>query len=608
MRKRRGNLLISALFMAAFLFFLSVALVVTNREDIRYTLFVDHTMRAQAAADGMLDYGLQVMRSQPQWEAMVQSAPPPFSSGATARLEWRPWVSPSSFGPRYAPPGASTTRLPALQLTAVGQSGPFVARRQLVVEEFRLADSLLQGSLKPHLFALVGDQLHILPPNFKWESGGAIPHQGPLVPRSFSAGGSLLRVCAKEEGTEPPEIQDFQPVTLPSGLRVAGAFGPVAGMSIPLGQGAKKLEIESDKLSWKLLPDPGDQLGGVAQAKVEADASQAGVLPGESLNWDILAPSTSDLTVDYSFFSGPRLNWYAITGACAQAQGDRYICHGTHYFYSGFKFKNSDSPGGMIRSQGKDAQLFEQPCILQLQGEKWTVLLDYLKVTDLQSEPTVISGLQPDPNSMLVDSKGQVLVHALGSEPGKWFRVELERLSESNVQADFFYQDQGVALVPRTNLPFKASLLGLSRHDLSGFFPAFLPARNQSQPTGFALQPAQNPFAPEPRLDLYWNVKGPVASQGRDLYLAVQLMTRPEGSSQDPTGSPFVLAHFDGEVWQLLPGGLAPMLDSNSAYRRENRLFYEGSPGAMVASDQLTLGSYASSRPMLRRYVPVARF
>ena len=40
--RRAGNLLLSALFMAAFLFFLSVALVLTNREDIQYTLFIAH--------------------------------------------------------------------------------------------------------------------------------------------------------------------------------------------------------------------------------------------------------------------------------------------------------------------------------------------------------------------------------------------------------------------------------------------------------------------------------------------------------------------------------------------------------------------------------------
>jgi hypothetical protein len=165
-----------------------------------------------------------------------------------------------------------------------------------------------------------------------------------------------------------------------------------------------------------------------------------------------------------------------------------------------------------------------------------------------------------------------------------------------------------VALLPRTGLPFKSSLQGLSRYDLSGYFPTFIPARNLSQPAGFTPQPGHNPFAAEARLDLHWNVKGPVASQGRELYLGVQLMTRPEGSSDEPKGSAFVLAHFDGEVWQLLPGGLAPMLASDTSYARENRLFYEGSPGAMAGADQLTLGSYASSRPMLRRYVPVARF
>lgn len=83
-RSRRGNLLLSALFMSAFLFFLSVAIVVTNREDIRSTLLADHKMRAEFAADGTLDRDIQLMRSNPEWESALNNGVS-FSSGAVVQ-------------------------------------------------------------------------------------------------------------------------------------------------------------------------------------------------------------------------------------------------------------------------------------------------------------------------------------------------------------------------------------------------------------------------------------------------------------------------------------------------------------------------------------------
>ena len=49
-RKERGNILVMAIFMSVFLFFLSVALVAQNRMDITLALSVDHRLQAQMAA------------------------------------------------------------------------------------------------------------------------------------------------------------------------------------------------------------------------------------------------------------------------------------------------------------------------------------------------------------------------------------------------------------------------------------------------------------------------------------------------------------------------------------------------------------------------------
>jgi hypothetical protein len=49
-KKERGNIILAALFVAVFLFFLSIALIWTNRQDIALSLAMEHKMKAEAAA------------------------------------------------------------------------------------------------------------------------------------------------------------------------------------------------------------------------------------------------------------------------------------------------------------------------------------------------------------------------------------------------------------------------------------------------------------------------------------------------------------------------------------------------------------------------------
>ena len=49
-RRSRGNIILTALFVAIFLFFLSVALIWTNRQDIALSLSMEHKLKAQSAA------------------------------------------------------------------------------------------------------------------------------------------------------------------------------------------------------------------------------------------------------------------------------------------------------------------------------------------------------------------------------------------------------------------------------------------------------------------------------------------------------------------------------------------------------------------------------
>ena len=84
-KNRAGNVLIVAIFMAIFLFFLSVALISQNRMDISLGLSVDHRLKAQEAARSGLDYALSVMRTRSNWADLLKEERT-LESGATYRV------------------------------------------------------------------------------------------------------------------------------------------------------------------------------------------------------------------------------------------------------------------------------------------------------------------------------------------------------------------------------------------------------------------------------------------------------------------------------------------------------------------------------------------
>ena len=53
MRKDRGNVILTALFVSIFLFFLSIALLWSNRQDIALSLSMEHKLKAQSEARSM---------------------------------------------------------------------------------------------------------------------------------------------------------------------------------------------------------------------------------------------------------------------------------------------------------------------------------------------------------------------------------------------------------------------------------------------------------------------------------------------------------------------------------------------------------------------------
>jgi len=575
MRRRRGNLLVSALFMAAFLFFLSVALTVTNREDIRSTLLADHKMRAEMAADGCLEYALQLMRNQPNWEESLRQQT--FASGAVVELRQR------------------TTRPGFVEITAQANSNLVKADRHLLLEEFRLADSVALTGLKPHLFMLRQGQggftLSVLGPNFRWQDLGA--QSADTLPKTLSAQGGPLFLQESTKGSVPPVLQDWQPSIDAQGIVHAGGFGPVS-QTLPQGNGALIFRLEQGKFVAEQIPDPGDTLGRVKQATIN----------GSENGQPTYTPLPTGGMLDTSEYQGPCVEWYILAGTAAAAgPGNTYYCHGRHLYFRGVRFRNTagSTPPGQVTPGG----FYDEPCILKYTkgAPNWEKVVDLLKVTDDLSEPEVVGGPRPDISSLWVTSQGKVFCKQAGEKTllsvvgnqfaaGSSYTTELIQYRES-LLATVVREDKGQ---------------GLSQFDPASFLPKSIPGRNLG--ATLKIPGVGLTFTEEPGINLVYNLQNsPSAAAADDLFvmLGVNKVHSDPNSKIALPPAEIQLAHFDGKIWQILPRGLPGFLGEYT-YFVEAQRDLQGTPRSVVGAHALALAGYNSDQPLLRRYVPLLHY
>lgn len=568
-RSRRGNLLLSALFMSAFLFFLSVAIVVTNREDIRSTLLADHKMRAEFAADGTLDRDIQIMRTNPEWESALNSGVS-FASGATVQ--------------------SSVKRISSniLELDVQATSNFVRADRHWILEEFRLADSLATGSLKPHLFALQGNGWSVLGPNFKWQSLGSIGTD--VLPHTFAASGGPVFFLKKDE-IPAPVIQDFQPMVGSQGIITNSGFGPTTG-SLPNGHGPYWVELKGDKFTPTQAPDPGDpkMLGRIKQATINGSENGTPTYATVSING-------TPTTIDTSVYQGPILETYLLTGTAAAAADKVYYCHAWHIYYRGFKFQNTDSGQGSLT---QPIGPLKEPAILKFDSgsKSWSKAVDLLRVPDDQTQPESLPGPRPDPNYLWVTSGGTIYAKESGGT--RLLTVSGEQFTAgSAIRGELFtYQDQLIGVTEDGSTGVNV----LSANDPSSTLPKSVPGRNVgAQP--FRANGLVVTLKEEKALDLRYSTKAwPVTSANKDLFALVTCQAIPTGT-QAPQSSVQLLAHYDGTIWQFLPNGMADALP-NSSYFLESQRDYGGKAQDLGASQAMALAGYTSNQPLLRRYSP----
>jgi len=531
MRRARGNILVMALFVSVFLYFLSVALVAQNRQDVLLSVTREHRARADAAARAGLELALHVMRTDAAWPQRLEGAHGELETGGAWSLQ---------------PPAPVPGHPNLLEIRSEGVSGIARVTRRRIVEEVALASPDCPG---PHLFALTGEgELAMLAPDFRWIRLGPAPDpQSWLV-----ASGGPLFSHVDGPADAPPRIFDLTPRGMEEVPLVVQPSRTVAW-----------LDLGPETASWKEIPSP-DQVGGNLFRQVDSE-------------------------IRGTRYQGPGVEWYTLTGRALVAQGTVVVSHARHEFYRGAR-ATVTATGYVLDEPGRH---FSSSALLahDLASGDWSVLVDLMRVSDLQADPEIHVGSR----SADVDTLGLVGSQPYALEAGNPRAVlrgmssgwTLDRQSSGLSRGLYAYAGR---LRMHTS---EGSSDGMPRISLSeGLDPGRDLVMDRPGVRGALWDASTRSFQERdliPPKRLRANLLGDltctesfqggggndgancVAIQGSDLYTFVRLRTEylaePDVEYLPPWTEEFLkdsartetvaLARFDGQRWQVWPGGLA---------------------------------------------------
>ena len=558
-----------AICMAVFLFFLSVALVATNRQDLSLSLSSDDRLRATLAAQSAVNFALQTMRTDSQWEQTLKDKQGQMLTGASWKVEVRP----------------AETHL--VEVLAQGSSGLVKKQFRYLMQEFRICDTLARQNLKPHLFAVrkSGDSnvLMMMGPSFTWSALTALPKTAVLETLT-GAGGPLYM---NEEPQQSPELlEDYRPT-----LDSFGMYRPNWGateLSVPPGFHTARLEIADQQLRWRTLPDPQDNLGSLSQPS-GTPAHQTFQVGGQSVQ------------VDTGLYQGAVWNAYVLDGRKAAAEGNLLYAHAQHYYFRGASFQNRPvpvGPGLENHGQMRPAIFENDSCILKFDGTRWWIVNDCLEV-GADGSVTHSRGPRPSKSSLAV-SRGKVF--SLSQAPERQVLVAAEKewtvAGENPSRSDFLVGYRGQPCVQAAgsahyqNVPPPADS-----------FPAVLAAMH-----GDVLEGGEE-FSDQELL-----AEGTVRLRPSPLSTSVtiigdEVFTTGHLQVSRPRVSRHVLLHYDGQAWQIWPNGFYQQLWTVLPPPRERDVVQvNDSQGVKheLRVAPLVMCGYQAQPALMRRYVPVA--
>jgi len=596
MRKPRGNVMLTALFVSVFLFFLSVALLYSNRQDIALSLSMEHQLKAEAAARSVAMEAFGQLREFGEIRRNVPTEPVP---GVTARMQ-------------LVRTPAQENRGELLLLQVRATSGVVSSYLTFHLEESFLAEPEGQTS-KVMLFPggeesgaaygdLVWTQLETSLPGGLQANGGPafraetvdttsadqpafrdnIPLFVPATGELFAFGPALSVIPAPTEQTKLQWLklngEQFDWVEIPYPFDLSGKapeFEPpvtVLDWTIP-GQGWSNASVQGvgDQLLTHTWRDPQPSAGSVEEIQ-DTLVTIPSTAPGPAKDWS---------------GGGAPSEWFVLRGAVAPLKNDLYA-HAWHYLYRPYSGGAVATPTAL-----NGPVLTRWPCILKYTTEEGVWEKSW---APLDSSGDVSTDVVPDPGILLAGSEGSLFGVTVGE------RRLLTMTGQNEVDVGevvpngqlFLYRNQPYIYDPaEAQLGFRSltdgSYLGFQTlpdrvPGVAGMladFPQFQSlgideagVLDLSSEGAIELPPRKRQVMLPPYLLNYQVADGaPIQTEGRNLWTLLDIEAVGE-ESIDPLWSTEwykankmeggqAIARFDGDRWHILPNGLNNFLSRN---------------------------------------------
>jgi hypothetical protein len=632
-RRARGNIILTAIFIAIFLFFLSVALIWTNRQDIALSLSMEHKLKAQSAARSAAYEAFYRLREFGELDGFATGT---LDSGASYEIEL---VGLEPLGKRGE----------VLLLRARGKSGPVTSYLTLHLRDTRIASEENSGDSRVLFFPSASLSAEVEAPedvasaplskavfgDFKSVNGGAGVEAGMVA----NAGPAFL---ADEASPLPPSFRDFIPVFGGPFLRAWGPIEVIAPETFKGGTSLRILEYIGEEFKWKQidppteLGDPPLEEGSIQQAPFQLGGPPAGkwttstvqgnnmIVQGEvkTMAYNVVWTEEKPPTVNASDIENPLVSTPEPVGVLipwgsqgtAQVQhkyetrgsitslGDTVYTHAWHFLYLPYNGAFPD-PDKVTFLDG--STLIRWPCVLKYNPDGgWDKVWDPLQPTG-----SVESEYRPDSGVIAVTSNETIysVTEADPDEPDAPRRL-LTLSGKKTTLGDpvpdgqiVVYQDSLYLVGHDPSRPALTNLVqsgqDIDFQSLPGFIPEIAGEVVDTTGTetlilnidgGYSGEPLDSTkrltYTARPRYDFRYNIKlgSTVAIDGNDLWTLVDIETL----ETEPTFEkgylvpPFdeevrtTLARYDGERWHILPNGLRTCLKNPSL----------GPPGAGVVA------------------------
>lgn len=556
--QRRGHVLVMAIFIAIFLYFLSVALVSQNRQNILLVLSEDHRLRASDSASAAQDLALHVMRHNPNWRDLLPERQGELTTGGKWEIQSIKYLSSA---PHF------------LEATTHGNLGLFASTKKRVIEElaFDSATSSSAGSGCPtHLFAYAqGDDgliLAVLTPNMQWRFLGAPPN--PRLSWLVAQEGPLFTQCLARD--HQFSLEDVNEHGVMQATTITSTTQPLTF-----------LRITSDATQWSDGKFPCHGF----MSTPESTQESASFSPGsgsENLT------KYNDAAVRNLIYDGPTLEWYTCTGGALAAHGNSVYSHALHHYYRGTQAKISSRGYSVLRSP----RTYEAPAVLcySASSNSWSVTMDMMSVSDRNSEPVItptVAGNSADTDSLAYLDGSLYCISKSNSArilrltPKEWqgcdssagVSLGLYGYNHKLLHHRLTTAENGDELVDFQNLPLTEGLKS-QREALT------LPSSGEGSEAcevypKFSLQASALLTLKDQYTDFRYKGNNSTAICGRDVYTFVSVsaslatpsealktfypdlftsLVQRQAALQNSTIA--CLAHYDGEGWQIWPNGL----------------------------------------------------